>query len=228
MTLFDAIGHSFATIAIGGFSTHDTSIAFFDSAVIEMIAAVFMLVSGVNFALHFFAWDHKSLKHYFDDSEFKFYIGMLLVITLISVPFLYFSGTYGFEDAFFKGIFEVVSITTTTGFSTADFSSWPTFLPFLLFYMAIIGCCAGSTGGGMKVIRVLLIIKQGFREIEKADSSKCGNSNQVRQPACSGAGDRIRLGIFLRLRNGLHGYAAGTSCRRSRYYDSLHCRGREH
>jgi len=167
MTLFDAIGHSFATIAIGGFSTHDTSIAFFDSAVIEMIATVFMLVSGVNFALHFFAWEHKSIKHYFDDSEFRFYIGMLLVIALISVPFLYFSGTYGFEDAFFKGIFEVVSITTTTGFSTADFSSWPTFLPFLLFYMAIIGCCAGSTGGGMKVIRVLLIIKQGFREIEK-------------------------------------------------------------
>jgi trk system potassium uptake protein TrkH len=167
MSIFDAIGHSFATIAIGGFSTHDASIGYFDKVGIEMIATVFMLISGVNFALHFFAWEHKSLKHYFNDSEFKFYLGMLATIAVITVLFLFFSGTYEYKDAIFKGIFGVVSITTTTGFSTADFSAWPTFLPFLLFYMAIIGCCAGSTGGGMKVIRVVLIIKQGIREIEK-------------------------------------------------------------
>ncbi|MBT5485491.1 MAG: potassium transporter [Gammaproteobacteria bacterium] len=167
MSIFDAIGHSFATIAIGGFSTHDASIGYFDNVGIEMIATVFMLISGVNFALHFFAWEHKSLKHYFNDSEFKFYLGMLATIAVITVLFLFFSGTYEYKDAIFKGIFGVVSITTTTGFSTADFSAWPTFLPFLLFYMAIIGCCAGSTGGGMKVIRVVLIIKQGVREIEK-------------------------------------------------------------
>ena len=167
MSIFDAIGHSFATIAIGGFSTHDASIGYFDNVGIEMIATVFMLISGVNFALHFFAWEHKSLKHYFNDSEFKFYLGMLATIAVITVLFLFFSGTYEYKDAIFKGIFGVVSITTTTGFSTADFSAWPTFLPFLLFYMAIIGCCAGSTGGGMKVIRVVLIIKQGIREIEK-------------------------------------------------------------
>ena len=167
MSIFDAIGHSFATIAIGGFSTHDASIGYFDNVGMEMIATVFMLISGVNFALHFFAWEHKSLKHYFNDSEFKFYLGMLATIAVITVLFLFFSGTYEYKDAIFKGIFGVVSITTTTGFSTADFSAWPTFLPFLLFYMAIIGCCAGSTGGGMKVIRVVLIIKQGIREIEK-------------------------------------------------------------
>ena len=167
MSIFDAIGHSFATVAIGGFSTHDTSIGYFNSATIEIIAVVFMIISGVNFALHFFAWEHKSYKHYFRDSEFKFYIGMLATIAFITVLFLFFSGTYDSRDAIFKGVFGVVSITTTTGFSTADFSAWPTFLPFLLFYMAIIGCCAGSTGGGMKVIRVVLIIKQGVREIEK-------------------------------------------------------------
>lgn len=167
MTLFDAIGHSFATVAIGGFSTHDTSIGFFDHTGIEMIATVFMFISGINFALHFFAWEHKSYKHYFKDAEFMFYSGMLGLISLVTILFLYFSDTYALSEAIPKGLFEVVSITTTTGFSTADFSAWPTFLPFLLFYMAIIGACAGSTGGGMKVIRIVLIIKQGFREIER-------------------------------------------------------------
>ncbi len=76
-------------------------------------------------------------------------------------------GTYALNEAIIKGLFGVVSISTTTGFSSADFSAWPTFLPFLLFYMAIIGSCAGSTGGGMKVIRIVLIIKQGFRELER-------------------------------------------------------------
>ena len=167
MTIFDAINHSFTTVSIGGFSTHDASIGYYDSAAIEVIAIVFMLFSGINFALHFFAWQHKSYKHYLQDSEFRFYIGMLATVGFITVMFLAFSGNYNFKDAFFKGLFEVVSITTTTGFSTADFSAWPTFLPFLLFYMAIIGACAGSTGGGMKVIRIVLIIKQGFREIAR-------------------------------------------------------------
>lgn len=167
MSIFDAVGHSFATVAIGGFSTHDASIGFYDAEAIEMIAVVFMFISGINFALHFFAWEHKSYKHYFKDPECFFYICMLAAVSFIAVAFLYLSGTYDLRDAFFKGLFEVVSITTTTGFSTADFSAWPAFLPFLLFYMAIIGACAGSTGGGMKVIRILLIIKQGFREIEK-------------------------------------------------------------
>jgi len=167
MSIFDAIGHSFATVAIGGFSTHDASIGFFNHVGIELIATVFMFISGINFALHFFAWENKSYKHYFRDSEFLFYSGMLGTVSVITILFLYFSNTYEFSDAIFKGLFEVVSITTTTGFSAADFSSWPTFLPFLLFYMAIVGACAGSTGGGMKVIRIVLIIKQGFREIER-------------------------------------------------------------
>ena len=167
MTIFDAICHSFTTVSIGGFSTHDASIGHFDSAAIEMIAVIFMLISGVNFALHFFAWQHRDYKHYLLDSEFRFYIGMLTTVGIITVLFLFLSGNYSYQDAFFKGLFEVVSITTTTGFSTADFSAWPTFLPFLLFYMAIIGACAGSTGGGMKVIRIVLIIKQGFREISR-------------------------------------------------------------
>jgi trk system potassium uptake protein len=167
MTMFDAITHSFSTVAIGGFSTHDASIGFFDNSAVEIIAIFFMVFSGINFALHFTAWQHKSLLHYLRDSEVKFYLGLLATVSFITVSFLILSGTYAPKDALLKGIFEVVSISTTTGYSAADFSAWPTFLPFLLFYMAIIGCCAGSTGGGMKVIRIVLIIKQGFREIER-------------------------------------------------------------
>ena len=167
MTIFDAIGHSFSTVAIGGFSTHDASIGYFDKSIIEVIAIIFMLISGINFALHFFAWQHKSPLHYFQDSEFRFYISMMAVIGLITVLFLFFSDFYNFKDSVFKGLFGVVSIATTTGFSSADFTVWPTFLPFMLFYMAFVGACAGSTGGGIKVIRVILIIKQGFREIAK-------------------------------------------------------------
>lgn len=167
MSLFDAICHSFSTIAIGGFSTHDSSIGYFNSTAIELIAIFFMVVSGVNFALHFFAWRHRTFSHYFGDTEFRFYIGLLAGITCVTVLFLISSGTYLPKDAWINGLFEVVSISTTTGFSSVDFTSWPTFLPFLLFYMAIIGACAGSTGGGIKVIRIVLILKQGFREIER-------------------------------------------------------------
>jgi trk system potassium uptake protein TrkH len=167
MSLFDAIGHSFATVSIGGFSTHDASIGYFDSALINAIAVLFMLLAGVNFALHFFAWHSRHPGSYWRDPEFRFYLGILATISVVTVLFLISSGTYSPLEALNKGIFMVVSISTTTGFGADDFSAWPTFLAFLLFYMAIIGACAGSTGGGMKVIRVLLIVKQGFREIER-------------------------------------------------------------
>lgn len=165
MSLFDAIGHSFATVAIGGFSTHDASIAYFNSPVIEAICVVFMIVSGVNFGLHFFAWRQKTLLHYFKDPEFKFYLTLLAVITAITFVALILNTTYEPLEGVRRAVFMVVSIATTTGFSTADFAHWPAMLPFMLFVAAFAGGCAGSTGGGMKVIRILLIIKQGHREL---------------------------------------------------------------
>ncbi len=167
MDVFDAVCHSFATIAIGGFSTHDASIGFFNSATIEMIAVFFMFVSGVNFALHFTAWKRNSWRTYFTDPEFQFYAGLMVLVAVLTITVLYFSGTYGFTEASTKGLFEVVSIATTTGFATADFTTWPFVLPFLLFLIAFVGGCAGSTGGGMKAIRVLLIYKQGLREVKR-------------------------------------------------------------
>ena len=168
MTPFDAIGHSFATVAIGGFSTHDASIGYFNSDTIELIAVVFMLLSGVNFALHFLAWNRRSLVGYWHDSEFRFYLTLMATTTTLVCLGLYFTGTYAdWSESFLQGLFHTVSIATTTGFSTASFYDWPIFLGILLIFSSFVGGCAGSTGGGIKVIRFLLLIKQGLREIDR-------------------------------------------------------------
>lgn len=165
MNLFDAISHSFSTVAIGGFSTHDTSIGYFESPTIMLICIVFMILSGVNFALHFTAWRGRGLYHYFKDPEFQFYASMIAIGTAITIAYLIHTETYDITTSILNGTFELVSILTTTGFAVADFSAWPTFLPYMIFWFAFLGGCAGSTGGGIKMIRVLLIIKQGMREI---------------------------------------------------------------
>ena len=165
MTKFDAVSHAFSTVAIGGFSTHDTSMAFFDSSMILIVAMVFMVLSGINFALHYVAWRAYSIKHYLADPEVRFYCLCLIVGIVITVIYLYVSNTYNFSNSLLNGSFELISLLTTTGFGVADYSQWPTFLPFLLFILAFMGGCGGSTAGGIKVMRVLLICKQGMREI---------------------------------------------------------------
>ncbi|AHF03166.1 potassium transporter [Marichromatium purpuratum 984] len=166
MTLFDAIGHAFSTVAIGGFSTHDLSMGHFDSTLIEMIAVVFMLLAGMNFALHFVAVHRHSLGVYLHDSEWRFYLLIMVTVTAIATIALYRTDTFiTWDDAFTKGLFQAVSIGTTTGFATAEFYFWPPFLQILLLFTSFVGGCAGSTGGGIKVIRFLLLIKQGVREI---------------------------------------------------------------
>ncbi|MCB1665930.1 MAG: TrkH family potassium uptake protein [Pseudomonadales bacterium] len=167
MSLFDAICHSFTTVAIGGFSTHDASLGYFDSALINMIATVFMFLAGINFALHFTAWRTRSIYQYLGDPELKFYTAMLVVLSGVTIGVLFLTDTYDLFDAIVHGTFQSVSIATTTGFTTDDFSVWPSVLPYMLIYASIIGACAGSTGGGMKVIRILLILKQGLREVQR-------------------------------------------------------------
>jgi len=167
MDVFDAVAHSFSTVAIGGFSTHDLSIGYFQSTTIESVAVVFMLLAGVNFSLHFVAWRSMNPLTYFRDSEFKTYITVLGTAAAVSVAYLFFSHTFQFSDALHHGIFQAVSIGTTTGFTTAAYSHWPGFLPVMLLFTSFIGGCAGSTGGGMKVIRFLLLFKQGMREIKR-------------------------------------------------------------
>ena len=166
MSVFDAIGHSFSTIAIGGFSTHDASLGYFDSTEVNLVAVVFMLLAGINFGLHFHAWRGLSLKPYLLDAEARVYLRVLLVISIATVTVLTLSGTYAsWTDALDHGLLQAVSIATTTGFTTNGFHWWPLFLPALLMMSSFIGGCAGSTAGGMKVIRALLLYKQGVREI---------------------------------------------------------------
>ena len=168
MSVFDAIAHSFSTVSIGGFSPYDASVGHFNSALIESVAVVFMVLGGANFALHFAALRRRSLHPYAADSEFKTYVRVLLVLAVVTVGYLHFEHTFdSFPQAVHHGIFQAVSIATTTGFTTASFADWPDFLPVMLIFASFIGGCASSTGGGLKVIRVLLLFKQGRRELTR-------------------------------------------------------------
>lgn len=166
MNWFEAICHAFSTIANGGFSTHDASILHYQSPAIMMICTVFMLIAATNFALHFFVWREKSLRHYIEDAELKFYLSWIVIGVLVTVAYLAGSQAYSFSDSFYLGTFNFVSTMTTAGFAS-NYSSFPSFLPYMLFIFAFIGGCASSTGGGMKAIRVLLLYKQGVREIHR-------------------------------------------------------------
>jgi len=167
MSVFDALGHAFSTVAIGGFSTHDNSIGYFDSSLIEMIATFFMFLSGANFALHFAAVRSLDGRSYLRDEEFRVYAAILLTLTVIVAGYLFLTGTSDAKDAFVNGLFHVVSIGSTTGFTSEAYFEWPTFLPVLLLFASFIGGCTGSTGGGMKVLRVLLLYKQAQRELRR-------------------------------------------------------------
>ena len=168
MNLFDAIGHSFSTLAIGGFSTHDASIGYFNSPLIDSVAMLFMLIAGINFSLHYLAIHRFSLRHYIADSEVKAFLLILSILSAITVSQLLYQGTFGnISDSIRMGLFQVISIATTTGFTTSDFSYWPGLLPVLLIIGSFVGGCAGSTAGGMKVIRVELLLRQGRREINR-------------------------------------------------------------
>ncbi len=166
MTVFDAVGHAFSTVAIGGFSTHDESIGFFNNPLVMLIAMIFMLVSAINFALHFTVVRSRSLSTYFGDTEVKaFMVFMLLVITIAITVLAVWEAYPSSGQTILHGAFQVISIGTTTGFTTTGFHWWPSFLPVLLIIMSAVGGCAGSTAGGMKMIRFVLLYKQGKREI---------------------------------------------------------------
>ena len=166
MSWFDAVSHAFSTISIGGFSTHDESFAYFNNNGLRWTAIIFMIISGINFALHYLAWTKKRVLHYFYDSEVKLYLSLLTTTAFITFLTLYFSDRI-YDDMVVDSVFQAVSIGTTTGFLTSNYSNWPLFVPIMLLVAAFIGACAGSTGGGIKVIRALILIRQGSSEITK-------------------------------------------------------------
>jgi trk system potassium uptake protein TrkH len=168
MSIFDAISHSFSTVAIGGFSTHDGSIGYFNSAAIEMIAIFFMFLAGINFSLHFVAWNNRSLVDYIKDSEFKTYSMVLICSSIIVIIALSLNGQYeSANETLRHSLFQTISIATTTGFTSQNYSSWPAAIPVFLIMMSFIGACVGSTGGGIKVVRILVMFRLGMKEIRK-------------------------------------------------------------
>ncbi|WP_226643834.1 TrkH family potassium uptake protein [Microbulbifer variabilis] len=168
MTVFDAIGHAFSTVANGGFSTHDASMGFYaHNRAIMLICIVFMLLAAINFGLHFYAFRNKTLKHYWYDSELRFYILLLLGSGMLISFYLWYLQIFSPGNSFLHGFFQVVSISTTAGFASENFAAWPVFLPYALLLLGVLGACAGSTSGGIKAIRGLLIMKSGLRELNR-------------------------------------------------------------
>ncbi|MGB5486615.1 MAG: TrkH family potassium uptake protein [Lysobacterales bacterium] len=166
MDLFDAVGHGFSTVATGGFSTHNESLAYWDNPELEVIAMFFMFIAGINFGLHYVAWHKASFQHYFRDNELKVYFLLLLVFIFLATFALYVTNTFdSVATSLRHGAFHVVSVMSTTGYTTDPFYTWPSFVPLLLIFIAFIGGCAGSTAGGMKVIRVTLLNRQALREL---------------------------------------------------------------
>jgi trk system potassium uptake protein TrkH len=166
MSVFDAVGHAYTTLATGGFSTHDASMAFFDSVVIELICIVFMLLGGINYAVHYLVWRRRSLLQYLGDTEVRTYLLLFAAFTLAVAATLYLVGTYaGAGESLRQASFQAASIITSTGFGTATFADWPLHVPLMLAILSFIGGCAGSTAGGIKVVRIVLLAKMGSRQM---------------------------------------------------------------
>lgn len=165
MTPFDAVTHAFSTVATAGFGNYDASLGHFDSPLIEVVAMVFMLLGGMNFALHYIAWSRASTRHYFEDAEFRAFIGIALAMVGIVTASLWFGGVLGFGESLRHGTFHVVASLTTAGLATTGFAAWPAHVALLLLLLAFVGGCSGSTTGGLKVMRVVIMYRQATREI---------------------------------------------------------------
>lgn len=168
MDWFDALCHAFSTVAIGGFSNYDASLGYFDSPWINIVCVVFLWIAALNFALHYAAASGRTLMGYFYDPELRAFF--LIQFVLVAVYFFVLMKFSWFDNAGIaldQALIQSVSFSTTAGFATTDFSSWPAFLPIMLIFSSFIGGCAGSTGGGLKVVRVLLLYLQGKREVDR-------------------------------------------------------------
>jgi trk system potassium uptake protein TrkH len=165
---FDAVAHSLSTVSTGGFSTHDASIGYFESAAVEAVAVVFMLLAAINFGVHYLVLHHRDPLHWLRDVEARTFLLFVLAIVLLTDLVLRLEGDYDLWSPSLRDpTFVVISVVTSTGFGTVDFSHWPDFLPLLMIFISFVGGCGGSTAGGMKVVRVLLLVRQGALEVRR-------------------------------------------------------------
>ncbi len=164
MSLFDAVNHAFTTMPTGGFSTKNASVAHYDSVYIDVVITLFMLAAGINFSLHYQLLKGNA-KAFWKDSEFKFYLAMCLVLTLLVAWNIHGTVYAKMDQAMRYAAFQVVSIATTTGYATADYEMWPAMSQLILFICMFVGASAGSTGGGMKCLRIMLCFKYCYKEL---------------------------------------------------------------
>ncbi len=168
MSWFDAICHAFSAMSLGGFSTHDASVGHFDSVAIEVVLTIFQLLAALNFATHFMVLRSRSLHPYAHDAEARHVIGLLAVSCLGVGIYLFVTGTYdSFSEAIRHATFNVVTIATDCGYATQDFAAWPVFVPMWMLYLSCVTVSSGSTGGGIKMIRSLVIWRQAANQIKQ-------------------------------------------------------------
>lgn len=167
MTFFDAICHSFTTMATGGYSTKQASVAFYDSAFIQYVMIIFMFIAGANFTLSYSAFNGRFSRIY-KDEEFRYYLGFVVLVSLLVAAVLYISGDVStVEKSIRDAFFQVVSLITTTGYATADYLVWVPTLSIIMFMLMFIGGSAGSTGGGIKVVRIVILLKNAYFELKR-------------------------------------------------------------
>ena len=165
---FDAVCHGFSALSLGGFSTYDASIGHFNSLPIELVLTVFQVLAAINFATHYLAWSQRGVRAYFKDAEAQAILGVLLVSCIGLAVFLTITGSYpDFPTALRHATFNVVSIAVDSGLHTQDYSRWPTFAPMWMIFLSCIVASSGSTGGGIKMIRTLVLSKQANRELNQ-------------------------------------------------------------
>jgi len=166
MNLFDAVCHSFTTMATGGYSTKQASIAYWNSPYIHYVIVLFMFIAGTNFTLAYFGF-HFKFKKIWKNEEFRYYLGFTIVFSILIAAGLYFTTDKGIEQSIRDALFQVVSITTTTGFATDDYLLWIPVLTVLIFILMFFGGSAGSTGGGPKIMRIMILIKNSTQELKR-------------------------------------------------------------
>jgi trk system potassium uptake protein TrkH len=199
MSWFDAICHAFSVMSLGGFSTHDTSVGYFNSAAIELVFILFMMVATLNFARHFMALRRLSLKPYANDAEGKAIVISLSVSVLVIAALLDSAEVYStLGESFRHAAFSVVSIATTAGFIAQDYETWPIFAPIWMIFLSCIICSTGSTGGGIKMFRTLLLSRQAGRELKLlVHPSAVAPVRVGGKPVPDRVGDSVLAFIFL-------------------------------
>ena len=166
MDIFDAVNHAMTTFATGGFSTKNASIGYFESPLIQYTIILFMFISATNFTLTYFALK-LDFKKILNNEEFKIYLSFIVILTLVVFSTLYMIDSSYAEETFRGAFFNIVSIVTTTGFTTADFTGWTDFITILFFILMFFGACAGSTSGGIKLVRHVVLLKNSYNEIKR-------------------------------------------------------------